>query len=79
MAQNGYSRLRLAGTPEGRTRRRDGSTMIKPIFFCLLVAGSAFAQMPKAASYTGETSNLIALERMWNQAQVSRDATAIAA
>ncbi|MFY9560580.1 MAG: nuclear transport factor 2 family protein [Terriglobales bacterium] len=50
--------------------------MIKPIFCCLLVAGCAFAQTPKAVSYT-ETS-LIALERMWNQAQVSRDATAIA-
>jgi hypothetical protein len=52
--------------------------MIKPILFCLVVVGSVFAQTPKAASYTSETSNLVALERMWNQAQVSRDATAIA-
>jgi hypothetical protein len=54
--------------------------MIKPIFLCLLVfvVSGAFAQTPKAVSYKGETSNLVALERMWNQAQVSRDAPAIA-
>ena len=52
--------------------------MIKPIFCCLLVASCALAQTPTAASYTTETNNLIALERMWNQAQLSRDATAVA-
>jgi hypothetical protein len=52
--------------------------MIKAIFCCLLVVECAFAQTPQAVSYTAKTSNLIALERMWNQAQVSRDATAIA-
>jgi ketosteroid isomerase-like protein len=52
--------------------------MIKSILLCLLVAGSAFAQKPKAVSYASETHSLIALERMWNQAQVSRDATAVA-
>jgi hypothetical protein len=52
--------------------------MFKPIFFCLLVVGSAVAQTPKAASYTSQTNNLVALERMWNQAQVSRDAAAVA-
>jgi hypothetical protein len=54
--------------------------MIKPIFLCFLVfvASSAFAQAPKAVSYKGDNSSLVALERMWNQAQVSRDATAIA-
>ena len=51
--------------------------MFKPIFFCLLVVGSAFGQTPKAASYTAQTNNLVALERMWNQAQVSRDAAAV--
>jgi len=51
--------------------------MLKPIFFCLLVVGNAFAQTPKAASYTAATNNLVALERMWNQAQVSRDAVAV--
>jgi hypothetical protein len=52
--------------------------MIKPVFLCFLVSAYAFAQSPKAASYIGSVSNLLALERMWNQAQVSRDATAIA-
>jgi ketosteroid isomerase-like protein len=35
------------------------------------------AQSPKTAS-SPEANNLIALERMWNQAQVSRDSSAIA-
>lgn len=52
--------------------------MIKSILCCLLIVGCAFAQTPKEVSYTKETANLIALERMWNQAQVSRDATAVA-
>jgi hypothetical protein len=52
--------------------------MIKSILCCLFVAGCAFAQTPKAVSYTTDATSLIALERMWNQAQVSRDATAIA-
>jgi hypothetical protein len=43
----------------------------------LLVVVCAFAQTPNAESY-GEAAKLIALERMWNQAQLSRDATAIA-
>ena len=64
---------------EGRGRRRNGSIMVKLIFFCLFVASCAFAQTPKAVSYKAETSSLLALERMWNQAQVSRDANAIAA
>jgi hypothetical protein len=41
------------------------------------VALCAFAQTPTAVSYTGG-SKLLALERMWNQAQLSRDANAIA-
>jgi len=51
--------------------------MMKPIFCCLVITLCAFGQTPQYASYS-DTSNLIALERMWNQAQVSRDATAIA-
>jgi len=51
--------------------------MLKPIFCCLVITVCAFAQAPKNVSYTDAT-NLVALERMWNQAQVSRDATAIA-
>jgi hypothetical protein len=69
---------RLAGTLEGRARRRSKSTMIKSILCCLLGVGCAFAQAPKEVSYTKETANLIALEHMWNEAQVSRDSTAIA-
>jgi len=54
--------------------------MIKQAFFCLFVLAAVcgYAQTAKPASYTSETSNLIALERMWNEAQVSRDATAVA-
>ncbi len=53
--------------------------MLKPSFLFLLAVSCAFAQAPKAVSYSAETSNLIALERAWNQAQVSRDSRAIAA
>ena len=53
--------------------------MLKPSFLFLLVVSCAFAQTPKAVSYSAEASNLIALERAWNQAQVSRDSSAIAA
>jgi hypothetical protein len=52
--------------------------MFRAILFCLLIAGSATAQAPKAVSYSTEKTNLLALERMWNQAQVMRDAPAIA-
>jgi hypothetical protein len=52
--------------------------MIKVILCWLLVVGWACAQTPKEVSYKTKTNNLIALERMWNQAQVSRDAGAIA-
>ena len=54
--------------------------MTKPTFLCVLVflASCAVAQSVKPASYTAEVSNLIALERMWNQAQVSLDAAAVA-
>ncbi len=43
----------------------------------LLVALCAFAQTPEAVS-SRESAQLMALERMWNQAQLGRDATAIA-
>jgi hypothetical protein len=52
--------------------------MIKQAFLCLLLAACAFAQTPTPASYTATVNNLVALERMWNQAQVSLDASAIA-
>jgi len=55
--------------------RRDASTIMKAMVFCLVVTMCALAQPPSDA----EGAKLVALERMWNQAQVSRDATAIAA
>jgi hypothetical protein len=52
--------------------------MMKSLFCCLILAACAFAQTPQNASYTQTSANLIALERMWNQAQVNLDSTAIA-
>ena len=46
------------------------------IFCCLLLATCALAQTVQNASYT--QANLLALERMWNEAQVNRDSAAIA-
>jgi hypothetical protein len=55
-----------------------GSTIAKVASgLFLLLASVAFAQAPKQISFT-ESTKLMALERMWNQAQVSRDATAVA-
>jgi len=48
---------------------------MKAMVCCLVVTVCALAQPPSDA----EGAKLVALERMWNQAQVSRDATAIAA
>ncbi len=50
---------------------------MKPVVLCLLATLCAYAQAPQAVSST-ESAKLVALERMWNQAQVSRDASAIA-
>jgi hypothetical protein len=52
------------------------SASIKPLI-CLLLTLCAFAQTSKTVSST-ETAKLVALERMWNQAQVIRDPDAIA-
>ena len=60
-----------------KVQMRSGSTFMKPAVCCLLVTLCAIAQTPTGASST-ETTKLVALERMWNQAQLSRDATAIA-
>jgi hypothetical protein len=59
------------------TRQRNGRASLTVASCCLLVTLCAYSQSPKAVSYT-ETSKLVGLERMWNQAQVMRDATAIA-
>jgi len=50
---------------------------MKSIVFCFLATLCAFAQTPRTA-FSMEPAKLVALERMWNEAQVSRDATAIA-
>jgi hypothetical protein len=59
---------------EMATMRR--SSIIKAATCCLLIT-LALAQTPKAVP-TAETTKLVGLERMWNQAQVSRDSTAVA-
>ena len=51
--------------------------MMKPMFYALVITACAFAQTPKNAAYSA-SSNLVALERLWNQAQLTRDAKAIA-
>jgi hypothetical protein len=62
---------------ETATRRGRVSTIVTGAVGWFMVALCAFAQSPTAVSYT-EGPKLLALERMWNQAQLSRDATAIA-
>jgi len=47
------------------------------VCYLFLAAACALAQTVKDASYT--QANLVALERMWNEAQVNRDSAAIAA
>ena len=44
---------------------------VRTAICCLLLTGCAFAQAP-------ESAKLVALERMWNQAQLVRDAAAVA-
>jgi ketosteroid isomerase-like protein len=51
--------------------------MMKLMFYALVITACAFAQTPKDAAYSASI-NLVALERMWNQAQLTRDAKAIA-
>lgn len=57
-------------------RREGGSTITKLVVCCLLVTLYVFAQA--TATSSTDAVKIVALERMWNQAQVSRDATAIA-
>src|SRR5436305_4010638 len=51
--------------------------MTKLTICCLLLSTLVLAQGPKEVSYT--QTNLVALERMWNEAQVNLDSTAVAA
>jgi hypothetical protein len=62
---------------EGVNMRR-GIVMGGAVLCGLLMTLSGFAQTPTPASY-GDGAKLVALERMWNQAQLSRDATAVSA
>ena len=50
--------------------------MTKLTICCLLLSTLVLAQGPKEVSYT--QTNLVALERMWNEAQVNLDSTAVA-
>ncbi len=59
-----------------KTAIRSKSTVITTVVCCLLITLSAFSQTLKPVSYT-EPAKLVALERMWNQAQVMRDASAV--
>jgi hypothetical protein len=54
--------------------------MIKSLVCSLVVLGSAYAQVPPPSpvSHTAQVNNLVALERMWNQAQLTRDSAAVA-
>jgi hypothetical protein len=56
---------------------RSGSSIMKAAACCVLISVCACAQTSQANS-SAETAKLVALERMWNQAQVIRDATAVA-
>jgi len=56
---------------------RSGSSIIKVAACCLLTILSAAAQTSKASS-SADAANLVALERLWNQAQVIRDSAAVA-
>jgi len=56
---------------------RNVNTIMKAAACCLLVTLCAFAQTSKEVS-SMEAAKLVALERMWNQAQVVRDSSAIA-
>jgi len=50
--------------------------MIRWTICCLLLGACAFAQAPRNNTPT-DSASLVALERMWNEAQVARDSTAI--
>ena len=56
---------------------RSGINIIKAAACCLLVTLSALAQTSKSSS-SPDVAKLVALERLWNQAQVIRDSTAVA-
>lgn len=56
---------------------RSRSTILKTAACCFLLTLCASAQTSKATS-AADTAKLVALERLWNQAQVIRDSDAVA-
>jgi hypothetical protein len=58
-------------------QRGTTSAIMKVAAYCILVTGCGLAQTSQSVG-SAETPKLIGLERMWNQAQVMRDASAIA-
>ncbi len=56
---------------------RSRTTILKAAACCFLVTLSAAAQASKSTS-SADAAKVVALERLWNQAQVIRDADAIA-
>jgi hypothetical protein len=57
--------------------QRSGINTLTAAACCLLITLCAAAQTSKAAS-SADAAKLVALERLWNQAQVIRDSTAVA-
>jgi ketosteroid isomerase-like protein len=51
--------------------------MMKAAACCLLITVSVLAQTSRSSS-SADVAKLVALERLWNQAQVIRDSTAVA-
>ena len=60
-----------------KVRLRSGRAITKAAACCLLITVCASAQNSKATS-AADSAKLVALERMWNQAQVIRDASGVA-
>ena len=56
-------------------RVESANTIMKLVVCCLLITFCVVAQSPNSSA---ESAKLVALERMWNQAQLVRDATAVA-
>jgi len=60
-----------------KVRLRSGGAILKAAACCALISACAVAQTSRANS-SAEAAKLVALERMWNQAQVIRDSAAVA-
>ena len=59
----------------GGIRVGSANTIMKLVVCCVLITLCVVAQSPNSSA---EGAKLVALERMWNQAQLVRDASAIA-